>query len=516
MRTGVACVLMLLLFGWIPAWGQNEEVHEVRIELTDQKSDRTVTYKLRFEFPIRGGPLRGEGRIEERFLDSKGVPVLQVYTGTITGRYLPGYRFPDDPLYRRPEEGGRFFLKMHGQEVTPPCSFYPDGRTAEQWREFSGVLEASGNGFLGQSERLPFKFHPFGGACGCKLNLTVYGAAVREKLMDRLLARTSQELYTRFVAGSEQIASSLLRKAQTARALKRLGSYKLPGLTGPIPKRPPPDFLDKLQKGFENSRLRKPSPACAMLSKLASNLDLSLKLLETAEAASAGDYASAAGAAAVAAVGEYSNLAGITLALAAAAKADWDAYAQRVHEKFFRIWYVKLYYQGGRPSDARWKAGEKARLHAFMEDAIFYLQATGWEATQFRRVLKDFAYYNLPSDAWGYFGLGSRALTDKDLEVTDGEPGKLKSRYGGVVLAALFRAYEETFRKDYDAELFRQLAVEQMKAQRKLVVQTDVALEAATQGNFSKAWPHGEQCWRLRGIFEETVADFKQRGLLKP
>ncbi len=511
MRTGAACVLMLLLFGWLPARGQAGETREVRFEITDQQGSDTYQYNLRFIFPIRGGPIRGEGRIERKFLD-RGRPLVEVYTGTITGEYRAGANLSGERQYR-PEEGGRFVLKMHGQEVTPPCSFEPEGRTVEQWREFAGVLEASGKGTF-SDRRLPFTFHPFGGACGCKLNLTVYGVAVREKLMDRLLERTSQELYTRFVAGSEAIASSLLQKAQTARALKRLKHYKLPGLTDPLPKRPPRDFLDKLQKGFESSRLRKPSPACAMLSKLASNLDLSLKLLEAAEAASAGDFSSAAGASAVAAVGQYSNLAALTLALAGAAKADWDAYAQRVHEKFFRIWYVRLYYQGGRPSDARWQAGEKARLQAFTHDAIEYLQTGGVQAAQLRRVLKDFAYYNLPTDGWAYFGLGPKALTDQDLQVS--EEGKLTSRYAGVVLAALFHAYEETYRKDLDAELLRQLAIQQMKAQRKLVVQTDVAMEAATQGNFAKAWPHGEQCWRLRGIYEEILADFKQRGLLQP
>lgn len=503
-------VLLLVLFGWLPAWGQGE-TREVRFEITDQRGSQTDRYNLRFSFPIRGGPIRGEGRIETK-QDDHGRPVVQVYTCKITGEYRAGANLPGERQYR-PEEGGRFFLRMDGQEVTPPCSWEPEGRTVEQAREYFGVLEASGQGTFGD-RRLPFKFHPFGAACGCKLNLTVYGVGVREKLMDRLLERTSQELFTRFVAGSEAIASSLLQKAQTARALKRLQHYKLPGLTDPLPKRPPGDFLDKLQKSFENSRLRKPSPACAMLSKLAANLDLSLKLLEAAEAASAGDYSSAAGAGAVAAIGQYSNLGALTLALAGAAKADWDAYAQRAHEKFFRIWYVKLYYQAGRPSEARWQAGEKARLQAFMQDAIEYLQTGGVQAAQLRRVLKDFAYYNLPSDGWAYFGLGPKALTDEDFQVT--EEGKLKSRYAGVVLSALFHAYEETYRKDLDTELLRQLAVEQMKGQRKLIVQTDVALEAATRGNFAKAWPHGEQCWRLRGIYDEILADFKQRGLLQP
>lgn len=501
------------------ALGQGDELREVRLEATEQDGSETITYLMRFSFPVRGGRIRGEGRVERGFLDH-GNPIVQVYTCAIGGEYKAGVRRGDyesisgQQTYR-PDEGGTLSLKLHGREVTPPCSFAPEGRDVEQWREYGGIIEASGKGYIKPGkQRVPFAFHPFGGACGCKLNLTVYGQAVRDKILDKLLESTSRELYNRFVSGSEEIASALLRKAQTTRTLQRMKQYRLPGLTDSIPRRPPPDVLDKLQKGFESSRLRKSSPACVMLMKLASNLDTALKVLEAAEAASAGDYSTAAVVAAAQAVGMYSPMAGLAVALGGAVKADWDAYAERVHEKFFRAWYVKLYYQGDRPSEARWQAGRKARLQGFMDDAIAYLQTGGVQAAQLRKTLKDFAYYNLPSDNWAYFGLGPRAFTDADFAVT--EDGKLKSRYGGVALAALFQAYEETYRKDLDAELLRRLAIEQMKAQRKLVVQTSVAMEAATRGDFTRAWPHGEQCWRLRGIFEEVILDFKKRGLLKP
>ncbi len=512
-------LIIPLMVGFLvaTALGQGDELREARLEATVQSGSESESYLMRFTFPTRGGKIRGEGRIERRFLDD-GSPIVQVYTCAIGGEYQAGNSIPGQRTYR-PDEGGLFWLKLHGREVTPPCSFAPNGRDVEQWREMSGFIEASGKGLiLHGKQRLPFSFPPFGGACGCKLNLAVYGQAVRDKILDKLLESTSRELYSRFVSKSEEIASALLRKAQTIRALQRLKNYKLPGLTGPnpnpIPLRPPPDFLDKLQKNFENSRLRKSSAACAMLAKLASNLDIALKVLETAEAASAGDYSTAAAIASAQAVGSYSTVAGLAVALGGAVKADWDAYGERVHEKFFRAWYVKLYYQGDRPSEARWQAGRKARLQGFMDEAIAYLQTGGVQAAQLRKTLKDFAYYNLPADNWAYFGLGQRAFTDADFAVT--EDGKLRSRYGGVALAALFQAYEETYRKDLDAELLRQLAIEQMKAQRKLVVQTNVAMEAATTGDFTRAWPHGEQCWRLRGIFEEVILDFKKRGLLNP
>jgi hypothetical protein len=462
-----------LLVGLVsPVWSQNSPTREALWEKTEPNGNTDV---LRFTFPIEGGPIRGQR------VSTHKMPLGHDNFTTVTLEYFIQGEFSGG-------DGGtiRAYLVDKGGDRTP----------------LTGVLRADGTGRLGL---WAVRFVPFeGGGCGCNLNLGLYGEAIRKKLVGNLLKATSQELYTRFLSGSENLLSAFLGQLQRWRVDP--ARLKLAGL---VDARPPgrmaPDFLDKLQRGFENSRMGEVSAGCKMLAKMGSNVVLTLNLLQATEAATAGDFSKAGLGIAAEAVKSYGSGAAWAIVLGQAVKADWDAFAERVHNKYFRDFYVKLYYQGGgkRLSKQRWQDGRKARLKAFMEDALQNLDMGGVNGAQFRQMLIDFAAYKL-----------ERKLTRADFDLT--EDGKaLRSRASASVLAALFHDYERFYQAEVEFSVTRHLGIEQARQQVKLAGETERALDAATRGDFSVAWPHGKQCSKFRGIYLEAVKDLKGRGLLE-
>jgi len=474
-------LLFLLLVWALPAMveAQAGEIREAVYEVTKPDGGSDL---IRLTFPVQGGAVRGKKVWVVKLKSSPDLPSLNQLRleWVLEGQFTGG-------------DGG----SVRGWEIK-------DGERSP----FTAILYADGTGWFGDDEkpkRYPLRFDPFEGAsCGCNLNLNVYEEKARKWLVETLLKKTSAELYTRFVSGTENLTSAFFRQLQTYRVSPE--RYRLGGLLSRAPRKLPPDLIDKLQRNFENSRLGQASPACSMLAKMGSNVVLTLNLLKAAETASAGDYMAASLLAAAEAIKAYSSGASWAILIAQAVKADWDSFAERVHNEYFRKFYVEVYFQGGKkPSRELWQAGKKARLKAFMEDALEYLAADGGKSAQFRQMLIDFAKYKL-----------ERTLSREDFDVSE-DGSRLRNKKSAYVLASLFQEYEKVYRGDLETETVRKLAMEQARQQLELARDTEKALDAACRkADFSLAWPHGKQCSRFKAIYNEVVTELKAKGLVGP
>ncbi|MBF0584304.1 MAG: hypothetical protein HQL80_08730 [Magnetococcales bacterium] len=470
-RCGAA--LLLIVACMLPTATRAAEGDETRVA-TFHKEAKGVKDDLQLTFPINGGAVHGVYRWETK----------------MTGEYISGIKISGEFKIE-----GRFAGGDGG--VVSGHFVNKDGERSA----FAGKLLGSGQGSIKHGgATYPLRFPPFTG--GCNDDLNSYGQAARTIIGNVLLEKASKTLYDRLVSGLENSLSATLRKLQEWRVDP--AKYHLSSLTegGRYGSKLPPDLLDQFQKSFENSRLNVDPPAGVMLRSVVDNIGRGLSVLQVADAASSGAYKEAAQVAAIEAIGTYSNAAGIALVIAQAAKEDWDAFAERVHEQQFRKFYTEFYFQGTRlPSEARGRMAQRERLRLFMSEAIERLNLGGSYGAPFRRMLVDFAYYRL-----------ERSMTLADFDTTEkNEQPVLKHKPAAMVLAALFNAYEEIYWKDLDAERTRRIAERQAREQRRLMVEVDQALSKAANGNFLAVW--GDK------LYHETVcqvvADLRSRNLLQ-
>ncbi|MEO5353949.1 MAG: hypothetical protein H7835_12175 [Magnetococcus sp. XQGC-1] len=449
------------------------ENDETRVA-THHKDEKGKLKDMRLTFPINGGPVQGVHRWETK----------------MSGEYISGIKVGGEYKIRGHFAGGDggalsgHFIDQDGKQ-TP----------------FTGKLLGNGQGtILHGGATYPLHFPPF--TAGCNDDLNSYGQAARTIISNALLEKASKTLYDRLVSGLENSLSATLRTIQEWRVDP--AQYRLSALTegGRFGSKLPPDVLDKLQKAFEESRMNVDPPGGVMLRSVADNIGRALTVLQVADAASHGAYKEAAKVAAIEAIGAYSNAAGIALVIAQAAKEDWDAFAERVHEQQFRKFYTDFYFQGSKlPSESRGRMGQRARLREFMSEAIERLNLSGEYGAPFRKMLVDFAYYKL-----------ERSMSRADFDTTEkNDQPVLKHKPAAMVLAALFNAYEEIYWKDLDAERTRRIADRQAREQRRLMIEVDQVLSKASKGDFRTVW--GDKLYHATVC--QVVADLRSRNLLK-
>jgi hypothetical protein len=263
--------------------------------------------------------------------------------------------------------------------------------------------------------------------------------------------------------------------------------HRMPLLVG---MNPPKNFYQKLSLEFIPNRAGS-IPATPVLGTVFEKLTTALTVIEAADSALDGDYATAAFKVAIEGVGLYSNSLGLLLAAGEAVKADWDAFAKRVYARDYRKFYEYLYYSGGpRPSLRVYKKGRQARLRTFMNEVhdeltggdvggASKLAAGGFRSANFRKMIMDFAHYRL-----------ERTLTRADFETTPGRRGRLvfKNQYLRSIFVALFHDFEKTYQDDLNVEMMRKIAIKQAKFLRDKTSKTGGQLAWAENGRFDKVW----------------------------
>ncbi|MBF0294395.1 MAG: hypothetical protein HQL96_04330 [Magnetococcales bacterium] len=440
-----------------------------------RKSGETRMDDIRMTFPVNGGAVHGLHRWETR----------------LSGQYVSGIKVGGEYKITGNFAGG------DGGALTGTYTD-KDGKKSP----FTGKLHGGGQGVIEHGgASYPLRYPPFQGVCNADLNS--YGQAARTLIANVLLEKASKTLYDKLVNGLEKSLSATLRTIQEWRVDP--ARYRLNALSegGRFGAKLPGDLLDNLQQAFEKSRLNADPPAGTMLRSMGENIGKALGVLQVAEAATSGAFKEAAQVAAIEAIGAYSNAAGIALVIAQAAKADWDAFAERVHEQQFRQFYTDFYFQKSRlPSEARGRVAKRERLRAFMSEAIERLDLGGSYGAPFRKMLVDFAYYKL-----------ERSMTRDDFATTEknGQP-VLKTKPAAMVLAALFNTYEEIYWQDLDAERTRRIAERQAREQRRLMSDVDYALAKAAGGDFQAVWSDAKI---YQALVCQIVADLQGRNLLQ-
>jgi len=280
--------------------------------------------------------------------------------------------------------------------------------------------------------------------------------------------------------------------------------YRLASLTegGRFGAKLPPDVLDKLQAAFEQSRLNADPPAGVMLRSVTDNIGRALSVLQAADAASTGPTPRQPKWPSSRRSG-LQQRGGIALVIAQAAKADWDAFAERVHDRSSGSITTDFYFQA--PSCRAKRAVAWASASGSCSSWGRPSSASTWAVPTgppSRKMLVDFAYYKL-----------ERSMSRSDFDTVE-KKGRLvlKDKAAGMVLAALFQAYEEVYWKDLDAERARRIALPQAREQRRLMGEVDLALSKAAGGNFTAVWPDSKL---YQSVVCQVVADLQSRGLLK-
>lgn len=447
---------------------------------------------IELTFPINGGPVTGTRKWWGRDAqDDRKPPRCSEYSRsqTITGTFsggdggtIDGWVVNDDPKRKR-----RYKL--------------------------SGKVEADGKAYIRWSKyhkKKPVKLI-FPAFCTATTDMNVYTAKARDVIKGEILNAAARHTYRGFRKGVEEGWKYLVQQAHLREAIK--GTY-VHRYSLNIAKRPPLPLMEELSLKFIPDRKKAMViPATPLLGALAENLTTALSLIEAADSALDGDYATAAFQVAVEGIGLYSNSLGLLLALGQAVKADWDAFAKRYYAKEYRRFYEEMYYGGGkRPSMAVWKQSRRDRLRSFMETARDQLTGGGaggsnsWssgggQSLAFRQMIMDFAKYRLEME-----------LTYEDLATTDGPGGELvfRHKYLQSVFVSLFNDFEATYEKDVMAEAMAAVALKQAQLLGQKAELTKEQLTGAEDGRYEEVWTTENE--RRAAICRAISSAIKQMG----
>ncbi len=435
------------------------------IECHDKKEDI-----IEIIFPIMGGKITGKRAWKGHEAEEKHDPPRcreKDESQTIIGTFSGG-------------DGG----KIDGWVIN-------DDPNRKRKYKLTGVVQSDGKAYIKWSkyhEKKPreLTFKPF---CTQDTNIDVYSKKAYDVIQGKMLNLASAHAFKGFRAGVEEGWKYLVQQAHHMEMMR--GTYVHRYYFVKV-KRPPLPFIEELSLKFIPDRKKVATiPATSMLHSLFDNLGTAISLIEAADSALDGDYATAAFQTAVEAIGLYSNSLGLMLAVGQAVKADWDAFAKRHYAKEYRKFYEDLYYSGGkRPSMKVWKKSRKQRLKNFMEEVHEVITASGaggetswstgnWRSKDFRSMLIDFASYRLKLDL-GY----------DDFAMTEDRRGKLvfKNLYIKSVFVSLFNDFEKTYRNDAVAQFMRNIAIKQARLLQEKSLEATGKLFPAQDYRFDKVW----------------------------
>jgi hypothetical protein len=455
---------------------------------------------ISFTFPVEGGEIT-----DFKFKIDIGIFITTDYTVSCLvsrdrGELLSGYFTGGD--------GGHVNLKIKVTDLADNTTEIIDA---------VGVLYAKGEGWIaGSNEEDEVKhrlnFAPFG---MCNPDLNAYSEKARSVILTMALNEAAKHTYQLYESAMTEIWKGFVSNVHLWEYATDNYTYRTPMLAGRLP---PKNFYEKIADNFIPDAPGS-LPALPMLDTLVSNIGTAFTLIQAADSALDGDYATASLKLAIEGIGLYSNGLGLLVAAGEAVKADWDAFAKRAYEKQYREFYEKLYYQGGpAPTDAAARKTRKQRLRLFMEEAMDYLTAggvggasdcaaPGVAAAQFRKMIIDYAHYKLEME-----------LSRCDF-ATDEYRGKtrLRNKHLMPVFAALYRDFEKTYRDDLHTLKMKQIALEQAKLLEKSAKNTRTMLAYAVNNDFTKVWPEksmhdGVMC-KIIGQVRKEMGD---KGLMKP
>lgn len=445
---------------------------------------------IEITFPVNGGEIQGKrhwwGHESETDAKNQWYCKEKNETQTIVGTFSGG-------------DGG----KIEGWVIN-------DNPNRKRRFKLTGVVHADGKLYIGWSKYHVKKpkelvFTPF---CTEETDLNVYTEKAQDIINGNMLNAASTLAYEGFRRGVEEGWQYLVQEAHTMEMLK--GTYVWRNSLG-FAKKPPLSMMEELSLKFIPDRKKVVKvPATPLLKGLFENLGTAISLIEAADSALDGDYATAAFQTVVEGIGLYSNSLGLMLAVGQAVKADWDAFAKRYYAKEYRHFYEELYYTGGkRPSMTVWKKNRKQRLLTFMEEARDTLtdggvggagswSTGGTRASRFRAMLIDFAEYRM-----------ELKLTYDDFATVEDSNGNLvfKHKYLQSLFITLFNDFEKIYINDAVAHAMRQIALKQARLLEDESQKARALLENAESYQFAEVW---EDDAELELAYCKAVSEMKK------
>lgn len=397
-----------------------------------------------------------------------------------------------------------------GGSVTGTMASADDGEVSDS--PVTGRLWANGTGEIKWDKKTyKITYPPFAGEC-CVKDPQFYKLweGFNLFLIRELVKAASPVVHAKLVKFLKLHVKAGLELTQFLKRGAKAAAWNLANRVAPIEMRypdaaPRPDFLDGLEKAFDDScRAADAAPRAGFLYSMIENMDKALGVMEIGTAVYDADYKSAAILAAIEAVGAYSNMAGIAIVLGQAAQADWESFCEGVYESQFRKFYGRVYCAGGaKPSEKVARMGQAGRLKDYMEECIDWLDPVGGQqVSEFRKMLIDFAYYKL----------GLKKSRDDFQVITKKGRQVISNRSDVTVLAALFQAYEQIFFYEIEAERARKLAIRKGKELKQALRDASEAMRLAEKGDFSMVWTKYDFGKVFCTIFHRLVKE----GKLKP
>ncbi|MBW2736918.1 MAG: hypothetical protein JRH20_31430, partial [Deltaproteobacteria bacterium] len=293
----------------------------------------------------------------------------------------------------------------------------------------------------------------------CVVDLSAYTKQARGLLLSMLMDATTKLVYKSFVVTLERTRLKLARYLQR-KGLPRLWFQKKPKT-----------FYQKFGKLLQGRKKGANIPCLSFLRELGENVTKVITVLQIAEAASAGAYKEAAIIATLESIAAYSPAAGVLIALGKAVKADWEAFAKRVDEKFYRKYYNAYYLdEGHRPKKTQIERSQKARFRRFMDNMAESFSQGGVGGAA-RGSVAGYRAVQLSGTIINFASASGHPITRRDLEVEE-KDGRYRFKTAGarVAIWLLFKGFERTFKKDIKAEALRRALLHQNKVSKKATV----------------------------------------------